>query len=238
MAKTFLQAINEVHGFLRRDETGTGVTTINQDADTVVIAKFINEAKRRVEGVWKWNTLRTTITFASVVSTAIYDTSDLAVVSSDPTVTNDRSELLTYKDGSPLFWDVTVANAGFQMRRVPRDWALGEYRQSQITNSVPDMIAVYRSGNGLSVLFPYPPGAVRNYSFEVYTPQAELTLAADSITAPWRPIVLLATALAAGERGDVFGVDPGTYLDLYAQSIEEEMAFDKTEDDDDALEPV
>jgi hypothetical protein len=236
MAKTYLQAINEVHGFLRRDDTGTGVSSLTADADTLVIAKFINEAKRRVEGVWKWNALRTTITFSSTASTFTYDTSNAGIAVAAQT--NDRSELLTYKDGSPLFWDVTTANAGFKMTLVPRDWALNEYRQAQFTVSMPDRVAVYRSGNGLSVLFPVAPTDVRNYSFEVYKPQDELTATGDLITAPWRPIVLLATALAAGERGDQFGVDPGTYLDMYAQAIEEEMAFDKTEGDDDALEPV
>ena len=236
MAKTFLQAINEVHGFLRRDETGTGATTINQDADTVVIAKFINEAKRRVEGVWKWNTLRSTITFSSVANTASYDTSSGAIAVA--VQTNDRSELLTYKNGSPLFWDVTTSQAGFQMCLVPRDIALHKYRTGPFSASSPDQVAVFRVGAGLTVLFPFPPNAVRNYSFEVYKPQDELAAAGTEITAPWRPIVLLSTALAAAERGDQFGVDPGTYLDLYAQSIEEEIAFDKTENDDDALEPV
>lgn len=235
--KTFLQAINEVHGFLRRDEDGTGVTAITQDADTVIVAKMINEAKRRVEGRWKWHMMRVGITFSSVGGTGTYDTSNVAIAATQQT--NDRSEVLLDNKGNALFWDITTTGAGVRVAVIPRDVALQQfYTNSNVQQPIPDYAAVYRVGDGLTVFFPTSPSGVRNYSMWVYRPQAELTSASTEILAPWRPIVLLATALAAEERGESFGVPPARYLDLYEAAYEEEEAFDKSEDYDNMLEPV
>lgn len=232
MAKTFLQLINAVHGFTRRDIDGTGVAAINEDADTTVIANFINHAKERVEGKWKWNTLRTTVTFAGVASTYTYDLSTLGT----PNVT-ERSQLLFDLQDNPLFWDVTSPTSGYRMRKMSRDDAIDVRRQNDTqTTTAPDLFSIYRTGTGLTVLLPIAPTAARSYSMELYQPQAELTNGATTLTCPWRPVVLLATGMTLEERGDDFGVTASRFYDMYEEAIAEEIEFDKDEDDN-ALEP-
>lgn len=218
MAKTYLQLINEVGKNLRRS-TGSTYTTVSQDQAAVFMGQMINQAKRLVEDRWKWHQLRYDVTFPSVGATASYDTSSLSVVTSDPTVTNDRSALLYDRARHPLFWDITTTGSGFQLYEVSREYA-EHVRATQTSDTViPDTFAVYQNGSGLTVLFPFAPSGVRNYKFKAYIPQEELSDASTTVLAPWRPIVLAATALACEERGEEFGM-PGTrWWDEYENAL-------------------
>lgn len=220
MAKTYLQLVNLVHGYLR----GPTVTEVNADADTIIIANFLNQAKERVESAWKWNILRKTITFNGSASTYTYDTSDAGVATVNQT--NERSVLLFDQENRPLFWDVT-SGGEFRLEAISRERAQSIYRLDQSTTTSPSQFTAYRLGSGLTIFFPVAPSGTRNYSFEAYVPQAELSAKTDELTVPWRPVVMLATSLAAGERGDEFGAAQQMYMDLYEDAIATEIAFDQ-----------
>lgn len=230
MAKTYIQLINEVGKNLRRSN-GTTYTTLTQDQNAVSIAQFLNQAKRLVEDRWKWHQLRKTVTFDSVGGTATYDTSSLSIVTSDPTVTTDRTHLLYDARRQPLFWDVTDANAGFRLSEVTREHALNCRRLSTENVSKPWQFASYQNGSGLTILFPYAPEGVRNYSFEAYIPQDELASTSTTLECPWRPVVLAATAMACEERGEEFG-NPGTrWWDEYEIALGAAISSDSLDSD-------
>jgi len=229
MAKTLLQLTNEVGKNLRRS-TGSTYTSITQNADVVFIVQAINEAKRMVEDDWESDLLIKPITFSSVASTHTYDTSDLAVVTSDPTVTTDRSAIIRDKQRYKMqFYDVT--DNPFQMLECSREYAQRCETLSTVDVATPSFVAVYPSTNGLLVHFPYAPSGVRNYKFYAKIPQDDLADASTEIEVPWRPVVLAATALAADERGEELGLDSKTWWDQYEKAYGSMVARESYEAD-------
>lgn len=229
MAKTLLQLTNDVGKNLRRSK-GTTYTSITQNQDVIFIVQAINEAKRMVEDAWKWDVLRTTITFNSVGGTEKYDTSDLAIVTSDPLVTTDRSYVVHNARGSLQFWDVTTSEEG-RLSQMSRDRA--EHINTSMNQDVeaPRAVAVYPNGSGLTVHFGNAPTAVRNYKLECIIPQADLAASGTTLTIAERPVILAATALAAEERGEEFNVDPSRWWTQYENALGAEIARDVTSND-------
>lgn len=199
MAKTALQLLNEVGKNLRRSN-GTTYTSLTHDQNAVSIMQFINEAKRMVEEAWKWDALRAAITFTSSAGVHTYDTSDLAVVTSDPLVTTDRAHVLRDNEGLLQFWDVTDANA-FRMTEVSAEYANDRTELDTTNLAKPNQVALYQNGNGITAHFPYAPAGARDYKFQAIVPQEDLDAASTTLLVPWRPVVLAATALALGDQG-------------------------------------
>lgn len=234
MSKTFIQMVNLVHGKVRGP---SGVSTLTADADTVLVAAMLNSAKDVVEASWKWHALRATVTFPSVSGTQSYDTSDSSVTDGADVVTTEQSELLYDPEtDTPHLYDVTSGGA-FQVQTCSRDYAVRYSRTSDGTNSAsaPGLAAVYSNGSGLTVLFADVPSSVRNYSMEVYTPQAELTTTTDVITIPWKPLLDLTVAMVAEERGDLFGIPSQRFYDVYEDTLSRAIARDKDNAYDDAM---
>lgn len=230
MAKTYLQLLNEVGKKLRRS-TGSTYTTITQDQNAVFMGSMLNQAKRLVEDRWKWHQLRYDVTFSSVGGTASYDTSSLSVVTSDPTVTNDRTTLLYDRFRRPQFWDVTTSGSGYMLMEVSREYA-EDIRNTQTSDvEIPNTVSVFQNGSGLTCLFPFAPSGVRNYRFKAYIPQDELADGSTNVLAPWRPIVLAATALCCEERGEEFGMPGSRWWDEYEQAISAAVGGDSDDRD-------
>lgn len=227
MAKTTLQLINSV-GTRLRLSTGTTYTTINQDADAILINDFVNEAKRMVEAERRWNILREDITFSSVAGTQSYDTSDLAVVTSDPTVTNERSLVITDERGFLMMFDVTGPQ-GNRMYQSTRSAVKAEQLldQNNSTDPIPTQCAIYPQGDGITVEFPYNVTAARDYHMVVYVPQADLESAATVMRAPERPVIFAAVALMAEERGEELGVTASTWWERYNSALSEAIIIDQ-----------
>ncbi len=229
MAKTLIQLANDVGKNLRRS-TGTTYTTLTQNQDVVMIVQMINEAKRMVEDNWDSDVLVQSITFDSVANQRAYDTSSLAVVTSDPIVTTERARIKRDNQGRLQFWDVTSGN---ETRLFFRDKEFTDH--IEVTNSIsverPSVVTVFKNGVGLTVKFPYPPGGIRNYKFNAVIPQDELAATGTVLTAPWIPVVLAATALAIEERGEELGMDATRWWEQYENAFGNHVSQDSTEMD-------
>lgn len=230
MAKTYIQLINDVGKNLRRS-TGATYTSVNQDQNAVFMAAMINQAKRLVEDRWKWHQLRRTIEFASEAGVTSYDTSLIGGYTTFPDVTNERSSLLYDARRCPLFWDITTSGSGYLMHEVSREYA--EHLRATAADSAaqPGQFALYQNGGGLTVLFPHAPEAVRNYRFKAYVPQEDLSNRSDELEAPWRPVILAATALCCEERGEEFGMPGSRWWDEYEQAISAAVGGDSDDRD-------
>jgi hypothetical protein len=233
--KTLPQLINDVGKHLRRSD-GTTYTSTTQDADAIMLVSLINVAKDMVEGERFWNALQVDITFDSVISTQEYDLSDLAVVTSDPIVADERTVVLTDMVGRLQMWDVTAGDE-FRMHRHTRSWVDDQSRRfgTVTTAAQQSRVAIYPNHEGLTVKFPYPPSDVRSYVLRVYQPQAELANVATEITAPWRPVVLAATALLAEERGEELGLNASTWWERYTDALSQAIIVDMFQDEDAVL---
>jgi hypothetical protein len=229
MAKTLLQLTNEVGKNLRRS-TGSTYTSITQNADVVFIVQAINEAKRMVEDDWESDILVKPITFSSVAGTHAYDLSDLAVVTSDPDVTTDRSTILRDKKQYRIqAFDVT--DNEFQMRECSREYAQRQETLNTTNVSIPGVFSIYPNANGLTAHFPFAPDSIRNYKLYCKVPQDDLALAATEITVPWRPVVLAATAIAVEERGEELGMDASRWWEQYEKAFGSMVARESYEQD-------
>lgn len=230
MSKTTLELLNEVGKNLRRSD-GSTYTSLTQDQDAIFIVQAINEAKREVEGAWQWETMKDVITFPLAAGTRTYDTSDLGVVTSDPVVTNDRSTIVRVPPGRRIqVWDTTDSN-GYRLREVSREAVDGARYSGGAQVSQPSQVAIYPSGDGLTFDFLDEPGAVRTITAQVYNPQAELAATGTVLLAPWRLVVLLATAWAARERGEEMGIDASTWQDAYENALGIAIGAHSGEDD-------
>jgi len=229
MAKTLIELCNEVGKNLRRSN-GTTYTTLTQNADVVFIVQAINEAKRMIEDDWESDLLVKAITFSSSAGVHTYDTSDLAVVTSDPDVTTDRSSIIRDKQRYRIqFFDVT--DSVNQLNECSREYAQRRETISVTNVEIPGQVAVYPNSNGLTVHFPVAPSGVRNYKFYAKVPQDDLAATSTEIILPWRPVVLAATALAADERGEELGVDAKTWWDQYEKAYGSMVARESYEHD-------
>lgn len=227
--KTFIQLINLVGVNMRRS-TGSSYTTVNQNQDTVFIGFAINEAKRMVEDNWNLDQITKDITFNSVANQSAYDTSLLSVVTSDPVVTTDRSRIKRDVYGRLQMWDVTSGGEARMIER-SREWVDNARTLATQSATRPSLVAIYANDSGLVVKFPYPPNAIRNYSFKCIVPADELTSASDELEVPFRPVVLAATALAAEERGEELGLTASRWWEQYENAFGNMVSRDSLESD-------
>jgi hypothetical protein len=228
VAKTLLQLQNEVGKNLRRS-SGSTYTTIDQNQDAVMIMQLINEAKRQVEGSWKWDVLRDTVTFDSVATQAEYDLGDIAAITS-ATIARDRSYVVHDAAGRLQFWDITSGEES-RMQEATRDRASHAQRLDSNDVRSPQQVAVFPNSDGLQVAFKYAPTGIRNYRLEIINPQDDLIVAGTDITVPWRPVVLAATAIAFDERGEELGGDSSLWWSRYEDAISREIDRDSTKAD-------
>ena len=222
MAKTLLQLLNEVGKNLRRSN-GSTYTSITQNADAIFIVQAINEAKRMVEGAWKWDVMRESLTFSSVADQTDYDLGDAGVVTGGPA--RDRSYVAHDYKRRIQFWDVTT-DEEYRLKETSRDQAQHLNEVNTTSVSRPGLVAVYPNSDGLTAKFPYPPSGVRNYKVEIYNPQDDLENASTEIVVPWRPVVLAATALCFDERGEALGGASDLWWDRYEDSLSREIGRD------------
>lgn len=230
MARTYIELLNDVGKNLRRS-TGRTYTSITQDQTAVFMASMINQAKRLVEDRWKWHQLRRTVEFDTVAGTSSYDTSLVGGYATYPDVTNERSALLYDRHRRPLFWDVTTDGSGYMLSEVSREYAEHVINTAGDTAAQPNQFCIYQNGAGLTVLFPQEPEAIRSYRFKAYVPQEDLGNRSDEMEAPWRPVVLAATALCCEERGEEFGMPGSRWWDEYEQAISAAVGGDSDDRD-------
>lgn len=236
MAKTFIQLINDVGKNLRLGD-GTTFTTLTDDQDVVFIAQAIGLAKDMVEGERQWQSMWDEITFSTVVNTPTYDLGDLAVVTSDPLIAQERSQLVEQLNtGAPAFWDIT-SDEEHTMQRKQRTWVRLQRALygSDVNENDPYFFAMYANDDGLTVEFPYTINEARDYLMFLYTPQDEMTLTTDTLQVPWRPVVIAATAIAAEERGEELGLNASTWWARYTDALSQEIIRDQETDAESTL---
>jgi hypothetical protein len=232
MAKTLLQLINEVGKNVRRS-LGSTYTASNFDSlhDPVVMTQFINMAKAEVEDAWDWERLITRVAFTTVANQHEYDTT-LGGAELTAGSTNDRSRILRRKPDQALeFWRV---ESGRQERMRWMDSGQARQLKETETDAVqrPLHVSAYQNGDGLTILFPFAPAGALPYAFNAIVPQDDLSADSDTLTVPWRPVVLRATTLALAERGEELGINldliERQYDSAISHAIGQEMGLEDT----------
>lgn len=179
----YLQLINHVLRRLREEE----VSSVYENRQSSVVADFLNDSKQLVEDSFDWHPLRKDIPFSTVATFNNYSLPG----------SQNRAKILDVRDTTNNAW----------LRRVSSEYIR---RQELIANVGVTRPTYYASegndanGDNIIKLWPTPDGA---YILRAYVVQRtpDLVAEGDRILVPSQPIIMMAYAMSAEERGDVKG---------------------------------
>ena len=201
---TYLEIVNEVLRRLRE----TTVTTYNQTTYSTMVGDFVNDAKNQVEQAWDWSCDRSILTVPTVASTQDYTLTGFG---------QDGKILSSYNDtqNSPLH---------------PKSQAWMDH-QNYTANSTSGSPCWYcfrgedASQDAKIQVWPIPDG-VYSLKFNCSIPQGELSNGETTIKIPWRPVVLLAVAMLAEEKGETGGASSARYFEMADKALADAIAYD------------
>jgi len=202
---TYLQLVNKVLIRLRE----TTVTTVNENAYSALIGEFVNDAKRMVEDAWNWSHLRDTQTYTVVTDV---DELTLTGISGRSKIvktfnTTDKVEL-TYKS---------------------RDWF---NNQKYLGDAVAGSTAYYTyktvntSDNIELLLYPSTGSGTTTFVIDCIVKQDDLSSDSTVLKVPYTPVIDLAVALAARERGETGGTAAVEFFGIADKSLSDAIAID------------
>ena len=210
---TYLQVVNSVLRRLREDQ----VSTVDQTSYSLLIGELVNEAKESVEDAWDWTGLRTTIVVPTVASTYTY------------TIVDSQNKI--------KILDVINDTANTFMVSRGNSWM----RNLFLNNNAPESQPQYYNlksldDNGDNVFEVYPiPDKVYNLNFSVVKRQGYLLEDTDKLKVPTNPVILLATALAARERGETGGTAALEMFVLADKALSNAVAYDAAQHSDETI---
>ncbi len=181
---------------------GTGINYVK------FVGYFINDAKKMVEEATDWSALRSTI----IVSTTASDNTYSLTGGSD-----NVKVMCVLNDTSNLFMDYQT-----------KDW----FNEQLYISSAAEGEPRYYTYNGLDasgdtqVLVGPTPDGVYNLRFDVVKRQADLSSNTDTLLVPAMPVVHLAVALLARERGETGGTSVAEYFQIADKFLSDAIAID------------
>jgi len=201
---TYLQLVNSVLRRLREDE----VTSVSQNSYSKLIGEFVNDSKRTVEDAYDWTALRDTLT-----------------VSTDATAFNYT---LVGSGNRMKILDVANDTSNFFMQYRTSHWMNNAF----LINDAPTGTPQFYSFNGVDAngdngvdLYPKPDG-VYQVRFNAVLRTDDFTVDTDNMLIPSSPVVQLATALGARERGETGGTSAAELFALADRTLADAIAFD------------
>lgn len=200
---TYLQVVNSVLARLRED----AVASVSATAYSLLIGKFVNDAKRQVEDAWKWDAMSKTLplTTAAGVSTYILAGSGL------------KPKHLSAND---------ITNRA-EINNVPIQWIFDQQQLATVSNAPPAYYAwnVNDGTDSKIELFPTPNGAY-SLKFNLYVQQATLVNDDDILILPSEAIEMGAYARALVERGEDGGLSSSEAYGLYKGILADQIALE------------
>ena len=214
---TYLQLVNKVLRRLRESEATTVQGSGNVNVYPRLIGDFVNEAKSQVEAAWDWSALRTTLTLTTTANTFNYELNGSQNNFKVLDVWNDTSDIeMQYKDARWFNQEFLLADP---QRGIPAFYNFN---------------GVSADGDTQVDIYPIPDAAYA-LRFNVTLRNAELSADNDKLVIPYRPVMLLATAMAIEERGEDGGQQS---LNAYAaaqSALADEIALDAARHQEDTI---
>ena len=201
---TYLNLMNSILRRLREDE----VTTVTANTYSKMVGDYINDAKKIVEESNDWSALRSTVIVSTTASDNGYSLTD----------TNDNVKVMS------VINDTQNCFMGYQTK----DWFNDSLYIADEVQGAPK----YYTYNGLDssgdtqVLVSPTPDGVYSLRFDVIKRQADLTSDTDVLLVPAMPVVHLAVALLARERGETGGTSTSEYFAIADKFLSDAIAID------------
>ena len=201
---TYLNIMNNVLRRLREEE----VNSVNDSTFSKMAGDFINDAKTVVEQAADWSALRDTLVISTVADDNLYSLTGCG---------DDVKVMSSINDTQNCFMEYQT-----------KDWFNDKIYISNEVSGAPK----YYTYNGLDssgdtqILVNPKPDGVYSLRFDVIKRQAELTSNADSLLIPEKPVIHLAIALLARERGETGGTSTAEYFAIADKYLSDAIAID------------
>ncbi len=201
---TYLDLMNSVLRRLREEE----VNNVTESTYAKMAGDFINDAKTLVSQAADWSALRETITISTTAS--------------------DNTYSLTNSGDNVKVMSVLNDTQNCFMEYQTKDWFNDALYIAEAVEGAPK----YFTYNGLDsngdtqVLVGPIPDGVYSLRFDVVKRQGDLTSNSDKLLIPSQPVVHLAIALLARERGETGGTSTAEYFTIANQYLSDAVAID------------
>lgn len=201
---TYLNLMNAVLRRLREEE----VTAVTNTTYAKMVGDFINDAKTLVSQATDWSALRETITITTAAS--------------------DNTYSLTNSGDNVKVMSVLNDTQNCFMEYQTKDWFNDALYIAESVEGAPK----YFTYNGLDsngdtqLLIGPTPDGVYSLRFDVVKRQGDLTANTDKLLIPSQPVIHLAVALLARERGETGGTSTAEYFTIANQYLSDAVAID------------
>lgn len=201
---TYLDIVNGVLRRLREDE----VSTVNQSTYSKMVGDFVNDAKRLVEDAWSWSGLRRTLQVQTTIGTFQY-----SLVGS-----MNRGKIL----------DVVNVDEDYFLDYQTAHWFNNQFLNNNPVDGSPYVYSYNGvDENGDTVVDVYPiPDTVKTINFNMVLPQDDLTDDSTRLLVPAQPVLHLALAMLARERGETGGTSTAEYFAIADRHLSDAIALD------------
>ena len=201
---TYLNLVNNVLRRLREEE----VTSVSSSTYGKMVGDFVNDAKRIVEDSWDWSALRTTLTI-----TTTSDIFNYVLTGSE----NRIKALNVINDTANLFMEYKTATFFDEAYLIsdPRTGAPTCYTYNGVDSSGDTQIDVYPT-----------PDKEYTIRFNCVKRQADLSADSDELTVPSMPVIHMAIAMLARERGETGGTSAPEYFAIADRYLSDAIALD------------
>ena len=201
---TYLNLMNSVLRRLREEET----TSVTSTTYVKMVGDFINDAKTLVGQAADWSALRETITISTTASDNTYSL----------TGGGDNIKVMSMlNDTENCFMEYQT-----------KDW----FNEQLYISSAAEGAPRYFTYNGLDasgdtqILVGPTPDAVYSIRVDTVKRQADLSANDDVLLIPAQPVIHLAVALLARERGVTGGTSTAEYFTIANQYLSDAIAID------------
>ena len=201
---TYLNLMNSVLRRLREEETSSVTSTTY----VKMVGDFINDAKTLVGQAADWSALRETITISTAASDNTYSL----------TGGGDNIKVMSMlNDTDNCFMEYQT-----------KDW----FNEQLYISSAAEGTPRYFTYNGLDsngdtqILVGPTPDGVYSIRVDTVKRQADLSANTDELLIPAMPVIHLAIALLARERGETGGTSTAEYFTIANQYLSDAIAID------------
>jgi len=201
---TYLNLVNNVLRRLREEET----TSVASSTYSKMVGDFVNDAKRMVEDAWDWSALRTTLTITTTDDIFNYVLTGSQNRIKALNVINDTANLLMEYRTATFFDEAYLISE-------PRKGAPTYYTYNGVDSNGDTQIDVYPT-----------PEKAYTIRFNCVKRQDDLSADSDELTVPAMPVIHLAIALLARERGETGGTSAPEYFAIADRYLSDAIALD------------
>jgi hypothetical protein len=203
---SYLTLVNDVLGRLREPT----VTSVNQNTMSLLVGKFVNDAKREIADAYDWDAFNTSVTVPTVASQ--YTGYSLTGAGTRFKVTN---VIDITKYGTLIPTTVDAVERRVFSTSSPQNADPSEYAFSGVDSN----------GDSQAVFWPIPVG-VNNIRFSLIVPETDFINDGDTTKLPKEPIVLIAKALALIERGEDGGLNSSEAYNIGKKALADAIAIE------------